>query len=85
MRAHFRSRAVPQPPERLEIVSQDGPWRRFAMLWRFTDDGDGCRVDVEVEMSFRSALLGSLAGAGLPQVVPRIISAFEERATALYG
>ena len=85
LRQRFLSRATPEPPERLAIVSRDGPWRRFAMLWRFTPEGPGCRVDVEVELAFRSPLLASLAGAGLAAVEPRIVRAFEERAQRLYS
>lgn len=85
LRQRFRSTARFQAPHRLEIVSQDGPWRRFAMLWTFTPDGAGCRVDVEVGVEFRSTLLASLAGTGLASAEPRIIRAFEERAKRLYG
>ena len=85
LRPRFRSTARPQAPERLEIVSQDGPWKRFAMTWTFTPEGDGCAVDLEVEVAFRSAMLAALARTGLPAAEPRIIHAFEERAKRLYG
>ena len=85
LRQRFRSVARPQPPERLEILSQDGPWRRFAMVWTFTPEGAGCAVDVEVEVAFRSGLVAALAGGRLPAAEPRIIHAFEERAKRLYG
>lgn len=85
LRQRFMSRARPEAPHRLEVVSQDGPWRRFAMLWTFRPEGDGCSVDVELELSLRSPLLSSLAGAGLSQIEPRIVRAFEERAERLYG
>lgn len=85
LRSRFHTTAQFDAPQRLEIVSQDGPWRRFAMLWRFTPDDGGCRADVDVEVAFRSALLAALARTGLPSTEPRIIRAFEERAKRLYG
>ena len=85
LRWRFRSTAEADPPHRLEIVSQDGPWRRFAMLWRFTPEGDGCRVDVDLDVAFRSPLLAALAPTALPRAEPRIIRAFEARAQRLYA
>lgn len=85
LRSRFRSTARFEAPAWLEIVSQDGPWRRFAMRWTFTPDGAGCHVEVEVTVDFRSALLAALARSGLPATEPRIIRAFEERAQRLYG
>lgn len=85
LRWRFRSTASFDAPQRLEIVSQDGPWRRFAMLWSFTPDAEGCRVDVELDVAFRSSLLAALARTALPRAEPRIIRAFEERAERLCG
>lgn len=83
LRWHFRSTAHLDPPHRLEIVSQDGPWRRFAMNWRFTPENEGCRIDVDLTVGFRSPLLAALARTALPRTEPRIIRAFEERAERL--
>ncbi|WP_247878298.1 type II toxin-antitoxin system RatA family toxin [Azospirillum sp. TSO22-1] len=85
LRSRFRSTARFAAPEWLEIVSQDGPWRRFALRWSFTPEGAGCRVDAEVTVEFRSALLAALARTGLPAAEPRIVRAFEERARRLYA
>ncbi|WP_448190782.1 type II toxin-antitoxin system RatA family toxin [Azospirillum sp. sgz301742] len=80
LRWHFRSTAEFDAPHRLEIVSQEGPWRRFAMLWSFTPEAEGSRVDVDLAVAFRSPLLATLARTALPRAEPRIIRAFEERA-----
>ncbi len=88
LRQRFHTLATPEPPQRLVIRSEDGPWRRFAMIWNFIPDdsipdGAGCRVEVEVELGFRSPLLAALARTALPSVEPRIINAFEARAARL--
>lgn len=85
LRSRFHTTARFDAPQRLEIVSQDGPWRRFAMVWRFTPDADGCRADADVEVAFRLPLLETLARTGLSSAEPRIIRAFEGRAKRLYG
>lgn len=85
LRSRFLSSARFREPEWLEIVSEDGPWRRFVLHWRFTPDGAGCHVDTEVAVEFRSPLLATLARSGLPVAEPRIIRAFEQRAQRLYG
>jgi coenzyme Q-binding protein COQ10 len=82
----FRSRAQGVAPERLEITSADGPFRRFRLLWRFEPlDGGGCRVHAEYEMSLRSALLQSLARLSMQDMERKVARRFRDRARMLYG
>lgn len=85
LRLAFRSEAIPDPPHALRIVSTDGPWRRLVLTWTVREDGDGCVVGFAAEAGFRSPILGGLARAGLADLEPRIIRAFELRARTLCG
>lgn len=82
----FRSRAVPTPPERLEITSTDGPFRRFRLVWTFTPlPGGGCRVAADYAIEFRSPLLGLLGGLGAAEVARQTMARFRARAKSIHG
>lgn len=82
----FRSSAVFEAPHRLEITAADGPFRRFRLLWRFEPVAeDGCRVRIDYEVAFRSALLQVVAGASAAEMERRVARRFREQARALFG
>lgn len=83
---HFQSRAVADPPHRLDITADDGPFHQFRLTWRFSPGAaGGCRIAADYEIAFRSPLVQGLARLSLAEVERRILRKFEERATALYG
>ncbi|CAA7624460.1 type II toxin-antitoxin system RatA family toxin [Magnetospirillum sp. UT-4] len=82
----FRTRAIAAPPDSLEIASEDGPFRRFHLVWRFLDRaGGGCRVEAEYRLAFRSPMLQALARLAVHEAERRIVARFRDRAAALYG
>ncbi len=82
----FRSRAVPCPPERLEITSTDGPFHCFRLVWTFTPlAGGGCRVAADYAVDFRSPLLGLLAGIGGHEIARQAMSSFRTRVRSIHG
>lgn len=82
---HFASRAVADPPHRLDITAADGPFRRFRLTWTFTREGAGCRVAAEYEVAFRSPMTQALAHFAIAEVERRVMRKFAERAEAVYG
>jgi len=83
--AHFETRAVATPPERLEITSQQAPFRSFRLDWRFAPlAGGGCRVSAEYRIEMRAALLHTLARLSLPEIERRVIARFRERVRHLH-
>lgn len=82
----FRTRAVATPAQRLEIASQDGPFRRFSLIWSFTPlESGGCRVRAEYLVDFRSGMLQGLAHLTIREVERRIVRKFRDRAAEVYG
>ncbi|MGE5503320.1 MAG: type II toxin-antitoxin system RatA family toxin [Actinomycetota bacterium] len=82
----FCSRAVAEEPTRLEITSEDGPFRRFRLVWLFEPQADGgCRVLADYELSLRSPLLQSLARLSMPELERKVARRFRDRARMLYG
>jgi len=86
LRDKFTSRVVKDRPARIKVHYVDGPMRDLDNVWEFRalDDG-GCEVDFMVEFSFRNAMFERLAGQYFDRGFRRMVTAFEERAAALYG
>ena len=53
--------------------------------WRFTPEGEACRVDFEIDFEFKSRVLTALLSANFHYAVHRLVGCFEARARALYG
>ena len=86
LREKFTSRVIKQRPERIEVIYVDGPMRDLDNVWQFrsTEDG-GCEVEFMVSFTFRNAMFEKLAGTHFDRAFRKMVSAFEERAQALYG
>jgi coenzyme Q-binding protein COQ10 len=85
-RLRFRTRATFEPPGRIEIVSNDRPFRHLRIVWRFEDLPDGgCQVELSIAHELRWFLANRLAPLFAEQAEDRIVAAFERRARALLG
>lgn len=85
MQARFTSQAVEEPPQRLTITSQDGPFRRFRLIWEFEPLGEGCRVEARYKMELHSPMLQSMASMALPTMEHKVVQNFKERIRHVYG
>lgn len=87
LRTQFRSKTTLSRPRHIEVTSCDGFFRRFSIGWRFAPAaaGDGCDVACNLVWEVRSPLLQSILQLALAEAGQSIITAFEQRAQALYG
>ncbi len=85
VRHRFISDAELNPPEGLDITSNDGPWKTFHLSWRFMPQDQGCKLACRFLAEFRSGVVATLASLGQSGTERRIMAAFERRAKALYG
>lgn len=87
LRTRFRSKTVLSRPRHIEVISCEGLFRRFSIAWRFaqTPGGKGCQVDCELVWEVRSPLLHNILQLILAEAGRSIVTAFEQRAHALYG
>ncbi|MBC2669489.1 type II toxin-antitoxin system RatA family toxin [Novosphingobium piscinae] len=96
LREKFTSRVEKQaPPEgtgdaadegRIQVHYIDGPLRDLDNRWVFRPDGpDACEIDFCVEFAFRNALFQKLANQYLDKAFRKMVTAFEQRAAAVYG
>lgn len=86
LRESFTSRVQKRRPTEIEVVYVDGPLRDLDNVWRFADLPEGgCRIDFEVDFTFRNRVFEALAGQYFDRAFRKMVAAFESRADALYG
>jgi coenzyme Q-binding protein COQ10 len=83
-RESYTSRVNLDPAGRtIDVVQTDGPFRVLENHWRFTPEGEGCRIDFSIQFEFRNLLLNAVAGAAFGRVMLKTEDAFIERAREL--
>lgn len=86
IRESFGSRVTALRPDHIHVEYLSGPMKHLSNHWRFLREDDGtCTIDFYVEFEFRNPLLQNLINVFFNEAVKRMVSAFEERAQALYG
>ena len=82
----FTSRVEKTRPRHITVDYVEGPLKYLKNEWEFTPDGKGgTNIDFCVDFAFKSRIFESLAGQMFDRALRRMITAFEERAHALYG
>ena len=85
-REQFGSRVVLWPEARkIDTEYLDGPFKYMKSYWQFRDVEGGGEVEFFVDFEFKNMVLQNLIGVVFNQAMQRIVRAFEDRATALYG
>ena len=84
LREKYTSRVLLDPAARtIDVAQTSGPFKQLENHWRFTPEGEGCRVDFSLAYEFKSKLLNAVAGAAFGKVYVRMADAFEARAKSL--
>jgi coenzyme Q-binding protein COQ10 len=86
LREKFTSKVVKERPYRIEVHYLDGPMKDLDNRWLFRPMTDGgCEIDFCVDFTFRNAVFEALAGQYFDRAFRKMVTAFEDRAHALYG
>jgi coenzyme Q-binding protein COQ10 len=85
LKEKFTSRVTKQRPGEIRVTYVDGPLRDLDNTWRFRNVEGGCEIDFAVDFAFRNPLFEKIAGQYFDRAFRKMVSAFEERAAALYG
>ena len=72
-------------PGQVKVSLVRGPFRKLRNLWVITPQGQGSRVDFEIDFEFRNFILQALASANLDLAVRKLIEAFELEAAKRYA
>ncbi len=84
LREKYTSRVVLDPVAKtIDVTQTSGPFKQLENHWRFTPNGQGCRVDFSLAYEFRNRVLNAVAGAAFGKVYGKMADAFEARAKAL--
>jgi len=85
----FVSRVTLAPDDpsgpRIDTTGIEGPFRHLVSHWVFRPHAQGCEIAFALEFEFRSRLLQHTVRVVFAEAVRRMVSAFEARATRLYG
>ena len=81
----FTSKVVKDKPDRIVVDYVEGPLKYLHNEWRFVPAPGGTDVGFSVDFAFKSRIFEALAGQMFDRALRRMISAFEQRAAALYG
>jgi len=83
-RESYTSRVNLDPAGRtIDVVQTEGPFRVLENHWRFTPEGEGCRIDFSIAFEFSNPILNAVAGAAFGRVMLKTEDAFIERAERL--
>lgn len=86
LREKFTSRVTKLRPQMIDVDYVEGPMKELDNKWFFRPNpGGGCTIDFVVDFTFRNAVFEALAGKYLDRAFRKMVSAFEDRAAALYG
>lgn len=86
LRIRFISRAVLEPPVRIEVSSDDAQFRRLRLEWSFRAvAAERCGVRLAVELELASRLLQRLVEGLLRGTAGDVLAAFNRRAGEVYG
>jgi coenzyme Q-binding protein COQ10 len=86
LRKRFATRAVLDPPNHIEISSEDALFERYNLCWTFQQATDGgTLVEFATDFAFRSRLLQFAMNAFLRDAAEAMVNAFKHRARGVYG
>ena len=85
-RERFSSRVTLDRPRRIHVAYTEGPLKYLNNHWTFESQGGGhSLIDFNIDFEFHARLMQSLMAILFNEAVKVMVSAFEKRATQLYG
>jgi len=82
----FTTRNRLEPPHRLHMQLEEGPFSTLHGVWEFTPLGEhGSKVALSIRFAFSSKAVDLLMGPVFEAICNRLVEAFVRRARSLYG
>ncbi len=86
LRLRFSTRAVLEPPSRIQVVCNDSLFGTFDETWRFASGASGgTRLECQATYELRSGLIRVALGPALSDLLSTSVKAFQARARQIYG
>ena len=84
LRERYTSKVVLDAQARtIDVAAIKGPFHTLENHWRFTPEGDQCRIDFSLRFAFSSPILAMAAGPAFGRALAKMTEAFEARAAKL--
>jgi len=68
----------------VEVKAIDGPFKFLYNYWTITEENEGCKVDFQIDLEFKSFVLDKMMGLFFTNAADKMIEAFERRAKELF-
>lgn len=85
IRQRFSTRNTLEPPHRIDISLQNGPFRKLEGDWRFTNTERGSKVSLSLEFSVSISPIGFVLSRVFEEIARSQMDAFIKRARSVYG
>ncbi len=86
VRSAFTTRNRLEPPRRIEMELEDGPFRCLRGTWALVPvEGGGCDIRLHLDFEFANRLLEKALGKVFDQVLNSLVDAFVREAARRYG
>ncbi len=86
LKSEFTTRNQLDFPKGMTIELLEGPFNQLQGAWEFSALGDsGCRMRLVLSFEFANRATDLLLGAVFEQTCNRLVDAFVDRASAIYG
>ena len=82
----FSTRVRRDPAARqIDVGLISGPFKSLRNQWKFEPEGEGTRVEFDIDFEFKSRMLTALLTSNFSAAVDKLMACFEARARALYS
>ncbi|CAN5648382.1 type II toxin-antitoxin system RatA family toxin [soil metagenome] len=86
LKERFSTRVRRDPVGRqIDVGLISGPFKSLRNQWRFEPEGEGTRVEFDIDFEFKSRMLSALLTSNFSSAVDKLMACFEARAKTLYG
>ncbi|MBK18927.1 MAG: ubiquinone-binding protein [Rhodospirillaceae bacterium] len=85
VREVYTSKVVLERHSFINVEYQKGPFKHLINYWKFNEQENGCELEFFIDFEFRSRMLKGIIGPFFGEAINRMVGAFEERASVIYG
>lgn len=86
LREKFSTRVRRDPAARqIDVSLISGPFKSLRNQWTFEPEGEGTRIEFDIDFEFKSRMLAALLTSNFSSAVDKLMACFEARAKALYS
>lgn len=82
----FRTKNFLYPHEKIHLILENGPFKRFDGVWTFKSlSENACKVTLELDFELKNTLANAAIGGVFSQIANKLVDSFVSRAKQLYG